>query len=308
MLDEINRRIINELKRDGRSSNAVLARELGINAATVASRLEKMLREDIITVRAVLNPFKLGYNAHALITLDIDLTRIDQINAPLVSNPNISLVATTFGRYDLLLLADFATWESLQEYVTRELPKIEGIKKIDTFPVVANKKLYNPLFKHDSVPSSPASIDGTDRSIIEELEKDGRANFAELANKLGVSLTTVSRRVSRLEEEEIIKISAIRNPSKVGYLANAYIVLRADLNKIDTICAGLSAYPEVHLIMTLMSGFEILAGVHAPNPETLYKFIVAKIARTDGVSKIETFICAEIRKRSYPLFDFEGEP
>ena len=75
----------------------------------------------------------------------------------------------------------------------------------------------------------------------------------------------------------------------------------------DAICAKLGIFPEVHLIMTLMSGFEILVGIHLQNPEKLYKFIVEVIARIDGVSNIETLICAEIRKRSYPLFELDGE-
>lgn len=307
MIDKINRQIIAALKRDGRCSYAGLAKELGINAATVAKRIENMIQEDVISIRAVLNPFKLGYNAHALITLDIDLTKVERICAQFVDNHNISLVVTTFGRFDVILLADFPTWEMLQDYITKELPKVEGINKIDAFPIIENKKVYNPLFKYNPSINKPASIDEIDKNLIEELERNGRSNYAELARKLGISLATVSRRVARLKEEDIMKISAIRNPSILGYLANAYVVLRADLNKVNAICTELEAYPEVHLIMTLMSGFEILAGIHLQNPEMLYKFIVEKIAEIDGVSNIETFICAEIRKRSYPLFELDGE-
>jgi hypothetical protein len=69
----------------------------------------------------------------------------------------------------------------------------------------------------------------------------------------------------------------------------------------------MAAYPEIHLIMTLMSGFEILLGMHFPNPGIMYEFIVDKIAQIDGVSNIETFVCAETRKRSYALFEPERE-
>ncbi len=127
--------------------------------------------------------------------------------------------------------------------------------------------------------------------------------FTDLASRLNLSLTTVSRRVARLRKEDILGISAVRNPSKWGYLANAYISIHADPVKVQAICTRLSAYPEIHLIMTAMSGFEILAGIHSPDPEQMYRFIVDKIARIDGVSNIETFVCAEIRKRSYALFD-----
>ena len=307
MIDILNQKILDFLKRDGRCSNARLAKELGVNVATITKHINKMLEEDIISIKTVLNPFKIGFNAHAFITLDIKLSKIDQACAQLINNPNISLLATIFGRFDVLIIADFPTWEMLQEFLTRELPNIEGICKIDTFPIIEIKKIYNGLFKYDSYVNTPPQIDEADLTIIKALGENGRLSYAELANRLNISLTTISRRVAHLKKEEIIKITAIRNPSKWGYLANAYSVIHADLNKVNTICDNLSVYPEVHLVMTLMSGFEILFGMHFPNPEVMYDFIVEKIAQIDGVSNIETFVCAETRKRSYALFEPEKE-
>lgn len=307
MMDILNQKIIDLLKREGRCSDAKIAKELSVNVATIAKRINKMQQEEIFSIKTVLNPFKFGFNAHAFITLDIKLSKIDQTCMHLTNNPNISLLATIFGRYDVLIIADFPTWELLQEFITKELPKIEGINKIDTFPIIEIKKIYSGLFKYDSYTDIPPQIDNVDLAIIKELGENGRMSYSELANRLNISLTTVSRRVAHLQKEEIIKITAMRNPSKLGYLANAYGVLHADLNKVNTICANLSVYPEVHLIMTLMSGFEILFGMHFPNPEIMYKFIVDKVAQIDGVLNIETFVCAETRKRSYALFEPEKE-
>jgi len=307
MIDILDQKIIELLKQDGRYSNARLAKELGVNVATISKHIDKMLEEDIISIKAVLNPFKFGFNAHAFITMNIKLPKIDQVCTQLTNNPNISLLATIFGRYDVLLIADFPTWEMLQDFITKELPRIEGISKIDTFPIIEIKKIYSGLFKYDSDINTPPRTDKVDLSIIKELEENGRLSYVDLANKLNISLTTVSRRVAYLKKEEIIQITAIRNPSKWGYLANAYSVLHVDLSKVNVICANLSAYPEIHLIMTLMSGFEILLGMHFHSPEVMYEFIVDKIAQIDGVSNIETFICAETRKRAYALFEPEKE-
>jgi DNA-binding Lrp family transcriptional regulator len=85
-------------------------------------------------------------------------------------------------------------------------------------------------------------------------------------------------------------IRAIPNPSKIGYSANAYIFVHAELDKVDKICDQLSSYPEVHQVMRLMNGFEILFGVHSPNPEILYNFFRSKIMNMDGILNTETFI------------------
>ncbi len=190
MIDDIDRRIIAALRNDGRDSHADLATTLGVSAATVAKRLDKMLGEGIITVRAILNPNKLGYTAHAFIALDVDLVNVDRICADLISNHNTSLVVTTFGRFDVILLADFPNWEMLQDYISKVLPRIPGIQKINTFPVVENKKIYNPLFKPGSNGNKAAEIDELDRKIIEELERNGRADFADIAKLLETSLST----------------------------------------------------------------------------------------------------------------------
>jgi DNA-binding Lrp family transcriptional regulator len=308
MTDLLDQKIIDLLKQNGRYTCAAIAQELKVNVATVAKRIDHMLAEDVIAIKTVLNPFKLGFNHHAFVTLDIDLTKVDSICDRLVDSPNISLVATAFGRYDLLLLADFSTWETLQEYVAKGLSRTEGISKINAFPIVEIKKLYNGLFTYTSLPGgslpgAPPVLDDIDRSIISELGKNGRLPFTDLASRLNLSLTTISRRVARLRREDILGIAAVRNPSKWGYLSNAYISIHADLNKVQAICNSLATCPEIHLIMTAMSEFEILAGIHSPSSEQMYRFIVDKVARIDGVSNIETFICAEIRKRAYALFD-----
>ena len=303
MIDNINRRIIDALKSDGRYSYAGLAKELGLNVATVARRIDRMLQEDVITIKAVLNPFKIGYNAQAVITLDIELTKFDLISAQLIRSPNISLVVTVFGRFDMLVIADFPTWKELQEFISKELPKVEGIYKVDAFPVIEIKKVFSGLFKYDSFVKDAPQIDKIDMAIIEALGENGRLSYTDLAGKLNISLTMVSRRVARLKEEDIMRISAIRNPAKMGYLASAYIVLRADMNRVEAICTELAAYHEIHMIMTLMSGYEILLGIHFPSPEVLYQFIVNNLAGIPGVTHIESFICADSLKRSYAFFD-----
>jgi DNA-binding Lrp family transcriptional regulator len=303
MSDLLDQKIIRLLKLDGRYTCAGIARDLGVNVATVAKRIDRMLAEDIISIKTVLNPFKMGFNNHAFVTLNVDLLEVDEICDRLVENPNISLVATIFGRYDILLMVDFPTWETLQEFIAKELPRVEGIIKISAFPIVEIKKLYNGLFTYSTPVDATPELDDTDRSIIVELGKNGRLPITDLASHLNLTLTTVSRRLARLRNEGILGISAVRNPSKWGYLANAYIAVHADLNKVEAICTRLDACPEIHLVMTSMSEFEILAGIHSPSSEKMYRFIVDKVAKIDGVSNIETFVCAEIRKRAYALFD-----
>jgi Lrp/AsnC family transcriptional regulator for asnA, asnC and gidA len=305
MFDATDRKILLALRQNGRLSHVQLARDLDLNVSTVARRIEDLLAQEIIRIQAVPNPYQFGYNAHAFITLDVDLIRVESVAGRLARSRNVSLLNTSFGRFDILMVVDFPDWEMLQAFVKEELSHIEGIRKVETFLVSEIKKRYRGLFT-STPPNSSLNIDDIDRRLVEELEKNGRASYAELAEKFGVSLATISRRLAALLDNNIIRIVAVPNPSRLGYLANAYIAFQVQLEKIEQVCQILSADPAVHLVMTMMNGFEVLAGVNFPGPEMLYKFITAKIAAMDGVTNIETFIRAEIKKATYAHLDLDN--
>lgn len=50
-----------------------------------------------------------------------------------------------------------------------------------------------------------STLDGLDRSILQELNIDARRSHREVAHRLGVSPTTVSSRVQRLEKDGVIR-------------------------------------------------------------------------------------------------------
>lgn len=60
--------------------------------------------------------------------------------------------------------------------------------------------------------------DNLDRSLLKQLEVDGRQSFRELAKKTGVSVVTVAQRVRKMEQDGTIKgYSGLINQEKLGY-------------------------------------------------------------------------------------------
>jgi DNA-binding Lrp family transcriptional regulator len=298
MIDNLDRKIILTLNKNGRLSNAQLARELGVSISTAAKRVTSLLRDDIIIVRAVPNPYKMGYRISAVIALDVDLVEVSRICDKLNSNLNVSLIVTTFGRFDVLLTVAFENWDMLQSFIKDELYQIEGIRNIEIFFVSETVKRYQSIFGRDGSPSQPP-IDDIDMKIIGELHYDGRMSYFRIADKLGISAATVSRRVASLCEKNILKIMAIPNISILGYFSNAYVGLHVDYEKINDISEEIARYPNVHLVMKLLNGYDILFGVNFRTPEKLYDFITDKIANISGINQIETTMRAEIKKRLY---------
>lgn len=71
------------------------------------------------------------------------------------------------------------------------------------------------------------SPDDTDWRILDVLQRDGRATFAELARAVSMSSSAVTERVRRLEEAGIIGgYAAVVDPERLGLPVLAFVRLR----------------------------------------------------------------------------------
>ncbi len=293
------------LSKDGRYSFARLAKELGIKATTVAKRVDSMMKDDIFTINAIPNPINMGYRVMSVIGLDVELPSVEDVCEKLADNPNVSYIATTFGRFDILLNAEHRDLESLNKLVKEEIPGLGGVRTVETSIVSEVKKRFQVSNNYNPLSSKTTPIDEVDDQLIRELRKDGRAPFTVLAKKYGLSTAMVSRRVAALLKKNVIEITIVPNPTRLGRPVVAYVGLYVKPRQVDKVAARLSGYSQIPQVMTLMNGYDILAVVTFKDLEVLSRFIMKEIASIDGVVNIETLVRAEFKKRTYLGFDFE---
>ena len=75
------------------------------------------------------------------------------------------------------------------------------------------------------------SLDATDWRILEALQADGRASYADLARTVAMSPSAVTERVRRLEEAGVITgYSALIDPERLGLTIMAFVRLRYPTN------------------------------------------------------------------------------
>jgi Lrp/AsnC family transcriptional regulator for asnA, asnC and gidA len=307
MISKTDQRLIEELQKDGRATYAELAAKLGMAASTVAKRVERLITSRIIDVRALQNPFKLGLMANALIAIKTDPAKIDDVCNQLIHHFYVNNVMTVFGYFDILIIVFFPTWERLFDFINKELSQIDGVLQFETYQIREIKKRSHQLVENASKYETSQKLKEIDWKLIKELVKDGRMNISELSARLGTHISTVSRRISALIHEDIIKIQAVPNPSKFGYSSNAILFLDVEPAQLHHIDNSLLYHPEVHLFITLSNRSGVIVGLHAKNNEALYKFIKRKISPLRGIMGIQTFIRGEIKKRFYAWFLEENE-
>lgn len=292
MIDKTSFKIMNELRKDGRATNVEIARKLGINVATVAKKINSIIEKGMIVINAMPDPVFMGYRVKALIGIEAEPKQIDAVCNFLQKDSHVHMVSSCLGRFDILAIVFFENIGFLQKYLKNDLPQINGINHFEVFFISDYKR--NFTLNEDSLGTERIPVlDNLDKEIIAELIHDGRPNYADMAEKLQTSKPTISRRITNLLKDKIIQIIAIPNSSKIGFTANAYVLIKVQSAMIEEICEKLNTFQEIHIIMRVMQEFDIFLGIYSFNLDTLYKFLHTTIGNMNGIIKIETFICGE---------------
>ena len=300
MIDKTSLQIIEMLRHDGRISNALLAEKIGVSTSTVTKKINTMIDQGVIVIKAMPNPDLFGYLSQALIGLTVDLKAKDHICRVLANDSHVNMVTTCFGRFDILLIVFFHNLNETYDFIKFRLSKLNGIDDIETYFVLENKSWLEGAPKKHNENAIPPALDELDHRIIKELTVDGRAGYSALASKLGTSKPTISRRISFLSQNRFIKILAIPNPAKLHFTANAYMLLKAEETMLADIRDRLISHLEIHLIMRLVNRYELLLGVYATDLNALHRFMKNHVWNIEGITKSETLICGD-------FFQFNGD-
>ena len=142
-------------------------------------------------------------------------------------------------------------------------------------------------------------MDELDQRIIGLLQMDGRIPNAALARDLGVSEATIRRRVNRLIQKDIIRITAVLNMEELGYTTSAFIGLQVRPGKADDVADALAGMAAVQYVSVTTGSYDVFLWVGFESAERLGDFLHTDIAAIDGVQRTETFVNLGIKKRVY---------
>ncbi len=142
-------------------------------------------------------------------------------------------------------------------------------------------------------------MDELDRGIIELLQLDGRTSNAKVAREVGVSEATVRRRLSRLIQQDVLRITAVPNLEKLGYGTTALIRVQTSPGKSDAVAEALATLEEVEYSVVTTGSYAVFIWVVAESVEQLGSLLQTKVGGIDGVEKTQTFVNLSIKKRAY---------
>ncbi|MDL4772443.1 MULTISPECIES: Lrp/AsnC family transcriptional regulator [Thermomonosporaceae] len=132
-LDEVDRRIVAELSRDGRLSVRALAERLHISRANAYSRLERLTRDQVVRgFSARLDPVGIGLALSAYVTLTIEQNSWKRVRDRLREIPAIRHYSLTGGDFDVIALVRVPDQAGLRDLVFDDLHSIPGVRNTRT--------------------------------------------------------------------------------------------------------------------------------------------------------------------------------
>ena len=143
-----------------------------------------------------------------------------------------------------------------------------------------------------------SQLDDVSKSIIEELQYDGRKSYAEIGKAVGLSEAAVRQRVQKLTETGVMQVVAVTDPMQLGFYRQAMIGIRCggDTRQIADSIAELMA---VDYVVLTAGSFDILVEVVCENDEDLITLLNEKIRTLPGVTSTETFVYLRLHKQFY---------
>ncbi len=133
-LDQIDRKILIELQRDGRITNVELAAIAGISAPPCLRRLRALEDDQVILgYHAEVNPEAVGYKIIAFVQIKLDSnsdTELRAFETRVEHWPQVRECYMLAGDYDFLLRVVARSWEGYQQFLTSELTAAPHVAQI----------------------------------------------------------------------------------------------------------------------------------------------------------------------------------
>ncbi len=143
VLDDISKRIVEQLQEDGRRPYAAIGKAVGLSEAAVRQRVQRLLADGVMQVVAVTDPMQVGFARQAMIAVRADGDMLAVADA-LAEIDEVTYVVVTAGPYDVLAEVVCEDDDHLLDVLVHRIRCIPGVRTTETLVYLRlRKQLYN---------------------------------------------------------------------------------------------------------------------------------------------------------------------
>jgi Lrp/AsnC family transcriptional regulator for asnA, asnC and gidA len=145
-----------------------------------------------------------------------------------------------------------------------------------------------------------------DRQIVAELRRNGRATNQQIADNLGLTATTVSARIKRMEEADQLRVVAVSDFSAHGYDVLIQLAIEVDNRPASVVARELAEFDEVFAIHLVTGRYDIDALVVLREFADLSHFLLDRLASIRGIRSITPSIAVDILRYQFDVAPIEA--
>ncbi len=144
VLDRIDKKILNTLQENGKTTNSKLSKIVGISAPATLERVKRLELAGVIShFTAVVDPEKIGFSIMAMVSISLSLSKLSSVARIKERFNELDEVIECYqiaGANDFILKVIAKDIKTYGEFMNSKLTQIEGIQKIQSSFVIDSIK------------------------------------------------------------------------------------------------------------------------------------------------------------------------
>lgn len=129
-------------------------------------------------------------------------------------------------------------------------------------------------------------LDHKDVSILRKLKADSRTPLSVIGDSMGASKATVSRRLSRMEDEGIISNYSVNIDLSSSGVMKSLMMMQVS-GTISQVIEQLKGYKEIGSIYKTFGDHNLICEVYTRSVDELYQMIQDKVLKIMSVRNVE---------------------
>jgi DNA-binding Lrp family transcriptional regulator len=320
VLDDLDQRIIAALHINPRASWNVIAAVLDASVATVTRRGQKLLESGLVKVIGWPDVARVGFGVPAWLRFKCELGQVGRVARALAEREEVRFVSIVTGPVDCVAEIIIPSHTALVPMLDREIHAIGGITDVETHTVLRTfvYSWFPARFSPDEeahlgrvvqpyeLPSSsaePDALDDVDLALLAALGPNGRLPLRLVAEMLGISESTVSRRVASLVARGCLYFRCVMDPALVGFDIEFTVWMSVEPSAIEAAATLLSQHPAVRYLSATAGTYDLLAQVAVADQEAIYSFNTQVLGALPGVRQLQELIELQTLARGHVVLD-----
>jgi len=321
--DDLDRRTVAALQTDPRASWSQLSSVIGVSETTVMRRVQRLRERGALIIIALPDVLRCGLGQPVLVQFRTVPGKTDVLARYLAERPDVRALSILAGSYDITCELIAANEHYLGEVLILDVPTTGAVVG-STAEIVLKTFKTNDQWSRTVLDGSsplnpeaiqvpllePTPLDAVDSQLVAALNPDARRSYANLSHDLGLSETSIARRLSALRQSGQLYFVAMIDPSLLGFDVEAFLHLRVEPGRLESAALALAAMPAVRYLSATTGESDLVCEVIFRDSEALYKFVAHTLGTVGGIRDVRVDVELESVKRGfrYPFFGAHKRP